>query len=308
MMNIATLTMNPTIDVAYEVETLRHTHKMRCDTERADPGGGGINVARVFVRLGGNATCYYLSGGATGAALDGLLDLHLLVRRPVRIEGHTRVATNVFETSSGKEYRFVPEGPRVGEGEWQACLDMVAQAQCDYLVASGSLPPGVPDDFYARLVPIAQSRGIRLVLDTSGPAMAAGLAAGGVHLVKPSAGELRQLAGRELAGPDEVGAAALELVDQGRAELVAVTMGHEGGILASAAGAQFVPALPVEAKSAVGAGDSFLAGMVWALARGWEAFDAFRFGMAAGSAAVLTPGTDLCRPADVERLYRDMPR
>lgn len=303
MMNVATVTMNPTIDIAYEVDELRPTHKMRADCEHADPGGGGINVARVFVRLGGNATCHYLSGGATGAALDGLLDLHQLVKRPVRIAGQTRIATNVFERASGKEYRFVPEGPSIAESEWQACLDQLEQAECDYLVASGSLPPGVPQDFYARLGVIAKEKGVRLVLDTSGPAMGECLAGGGVHLVKPSIGELSQLAGCDFYSPGAIADAALELVLKRKAEMVAVTMGHEGAIFASGQGVRFVPALDVAAKSAVGAGDSFLAAMVWALAKGWEPFDAFRYGMAAGSAAVLTPGTGLSLPADIERLH-----
>lgn len=305
MRKIATLTMNPTIDVAYAVGHVHHTHKMRCSDEHYEPGGGGINVARVLDRLGTQVTCHYLSGGATGVALDGLLDRYELVKRPVRIAGETRIAFNVFENASGKEYRFVPPGPLVSEKEWQAMLSTLGSVECDWIVASGSLPPGVPDDFYARLAAMAQDQGARFVLDSSGPALAGGLQQGGVHLAKPSVGELRKLTGEELATADEVAAAAMELVDQGRAELVAVTMGHEGGLLASAAGPQFAPAIPVTARSAVGAGDSFLAAMVWALAGGWEPFDAFRYGMAAGSAAVLTPGTDLCHKADIERLYRE---
>ncbi|MCB2089582.1 MAG: 1-phosphofructokinase family hexose kinase [Sphingomonadaceae bacterium] len=305
MPTIATLTMNPTIDVAYDVGEVRHTHKMRCSAAQYDPGGGGINVARVFVRLGGYAECYYLSGGATGTALDGLLDLHQLVKRPVHIAGQTRVAFNAHETSSNKEYRFIAPGPEVAESEWQAMLDLLMDVRCDYLVASGSLPPGVPDDFYAMLADRASAQGYKLVLDTSAAAMAGGLSRGGVHLVKPSAGELRALVGRDLATRDDIADAAMALVETGKAELVAVTMGHEGGVLASAKGPQFAPAIEVEAKSAVGAGDSFLAAMVWALARGRDPLAAFRYGMAAGSAAVLTPGTNLCRPADIEKLYQE---
>lgn len=304
MRTIATLTMNPTIDVAYAVEEVRHTHKMRCGEEHYEPGGGGINVARVLDRLGTQVTCHYLAGGATGVALDGLLDRYQLVKRPVRIAGETRIAFNVFENSSGKEYRFVPPGPEVGEGEWRAMLAGLEQVECDWIVASGSLPPGVPDDFYARLAGLAHEQGTRFVLDSSGAALVGGLASGSVALAKPSVGELRKLTGLPLATADAVADAAMGLVEAGQAELVAVTMGHEGGLLASGAGPQFAPAITVEARSAVGAGDSFLAAMVWALAGGWEPFDAFRYGMAAGSAAVLTPGTDLCHKDDIERLYR----
>jgi len=304
MPHIATLTMNPTVDVAYDVDRVEPTHKLRASGERYDPGGGGINVARVFVRLGGNAECHYLSGGPTGVGLDGLLDLHQLVRRPVRIAGTTRIAFNVHERETGREYRFVPEGPRVSEEEWHACLDALAELRCDYLVASGSLPPGVPEDFYARAAALARESGFKFVLDSSGPALAAGLASGGIYLIKPSESELEHLAGRDLSGPEEMGAAAMAIVERGEAEMVAVTMGGEGGVLATADGPRYLPAIPVEAKSAVGAGDSFLAAMLHALATGRDPLDAFRYGMAAGAAAVLTPGTDLCRPADIERLYQ----
>lgn len=303
MKTIATLTMNPTIDVSYEVESVFHTRKMRTRNERYAPGGGGINVARVFCRLGGTARCYYLSGGATSAALDGLVDMHQLVRTRIPIEHDTRIAAAVLERESGKEYRFTPPGPPVAAEEWQDCLDRLAEADCSHLVASGSLPPGVPSDFYARVVRIMQKRGIRTILDTSGDALKDGLAGGRVLLVKPSLGELRQLVGRDLESVEEIGAAATAIIDKGQAELIAVTMGHRGALLAWQDGTLHLPALPIEAKSAVGAGDSFLAAMVYALTVGQEPVDAFRYGMAAGSAAVLTPGTDLAFPEDIDRLF-----
>ncbi len=304
MMNIATLTLNPTLDVSFAVDRVFPTHKMRGRDERHAPGGGGINVARVFVRLGGNARCYYLSGGPTGVALDGLLDLHLLVRRKIPIAGETRVSTTVLETETGREYRFVTDGPEVSSGEWQQCLDALAEAECDYIVASGSLPRGVPGDFYARVGRQAKERGIRLVLDSSGAGLAEGLAGGDVFLVKPSIGELRGLTGRELASDEEISEAAQAIVRRGEAEHVAVTMGRDGALLANAAGTLRLPAIEAKVASAVGAGDSFLAGMVHALAGGQEVEDAFRFGIAAGTAAILTPGTDLARPADIARLLQ----
>ncbi len=302
MPNIATLTLNPTIDTAYEVDRVVPTHKMRTRKEHYDPGGGGINVARVFVRLGGNARCYYLSGGATGVALDGLLDLHQLVRTRIPIAGPTRVSASLFDRESGREYRVVPQGPTIAPEEWRQCLERLAEADCEYLVASGSLPPGVPDDFYARVAADAAGRGIKVVLDSSGPGLREGIAGGHLHLIKPSLGELRQLSGLPLETDAAIAEAAMAIVESGKAELVAVTMGHEGALLASKAGTARLPALDVVAQSAVGAGDCFVAGMVYALATGHSTGEAFRFGIAAGSAAVLTPGTDLARPDDIERL------
>jgi 6-phosphofructokinase 2 len=302
MESIATLTMNPTIDVSYDVGKMRHTHKMRTDNEWYAPGGGGINVARVFVRLGGHARCYYLSGGATGPALDGLIDRHKLVRTRIPITGPTRIASAVLERETGKEYRFVPQGPCISEGEWRECLDRLAEAECGYMVLSGSLPPGVPHNYYARVAGLLRPRGIEIVLDSSGSALAAGIEAGGLALVKPSRGELQQYVGRPLDGADAIGKAAMKIVEAGQARLVAVTMGREGAVLARKEGPVFLPAPRIEAASAVGAGDSFVAGMVFALASGKDDLDAFRFALASGSAAVLRAGNALAHPADIERL------
>jgi 6-phosphofructokinase 2 len=193
---IATLTMNPAIDVAYAVPKVRHTHKVRTHGEHYDPGGGGINVARVVSRLGGTARAIYLAGGATGAALDGLVDFHAIARTRIPIRGHSRISTAIFEEESGKEYRFVPSGPVVEEAEWKACLSHLAGLSCDFIVMSGSLPQGVPGDFYARAGAAMAARGVRVVLDSSGEGLRLeALEGGGVHLVKPSLGELRALTG-----------------------------------------------------------------------------------------------------------------
>lgn len=303
MFDIGTLTMNPTLDVACEVEQVLPMRKMRARGEHYDPGGGGINLARVFVRLGGNARCYYLSGGATGAALDGLLDLHQLVRSTISIGGETRVSTVVHERNTGHEYRFVPEGPIVAESEWSECLSRLGDARHDYIVASGSLPRGVPTDFYAQAAAIAADRGQRFVLDTSGDALKAGIDGGHVFLAKPSLGEFRAMIGSELADETSIAAAAMELVGRGQVTFLAITMAENGALLAHQGGTLRLPAIAVETRSAVGAGDSFLAAMVHALASGKQVEEAFRFGLAAGAAAVLTPGTDLCRAEDVKRLY-----
>lgn len=302
MKTIATLTMNPTIDVSYEVERVTDTVKLRATNERYAPGGGGINVARVFVRLGGNARCVYLSGGPTGPALDGILDLHQIVRMRVPIAGPTRLATAVYERATGKEYRFTPAGPTISQDDCNACLEALATVECDMLVASGSLPPGAPADFYGTVSMLMKQRGIETVLDTSGNALKQGLEAGEFLLVKPNLSELGQLAGRDLSDRNEIAEVASMLVKRGKARLVAVTLGQDGALLASAHGVTLLPAPPIEAKSAVGAGDSFTAAMVHGLARGLDPIDAFRLGMAAGAAAVLTPGTDLAYLPDVERI------
>lgn len=301
-MAIATLTLNPTIDGSSEAKNVRHTHKIRTSIERFYPGGGGINVARVLARLGSEVEAVYLAGGVTGPVLGGLLDRAGIHRKCVEIAGDTRISLAVHERETGKEYRFVPAGPELNLAECQLCLDAVSALSCSWLVVSGSLPRGVQDDFYAEIADIARTKNMRLVLDTSGPALKAALARGGVHLVKPSLGEMEQLVGAPLPEPERVIAEARRIVDTGAAEIIAVTMGHKGAILAHAGGVLTLPAIAVEVRSAVGAGDSFVAAMTHGLAMGRSIEDAFRLGIAAGTAAVMTPGSDLCHRDDVERL------
>jgi 6-phosphofructokinase 2 len=305
---IVTLTMNPAIDLSYEVDVLVPTQKLRTPAERYFPGGGGINVARVLARLGRQSTCIYLAGGATGPTFDALLAQQGLPATRVPIAGATRIATTVFETSTGREFRFTPPGPEVSEGEWRACLETLAQQPCDWLVASGSLPRGVPSDFYADLAELAARNGTKLVLDSSGLALREAIAAGGVYLAKPNLAEFEQLTGRQFAEPQDAGEAARDLVRASGMFAMVVTLGAQGAVLATANDVQVCPALALEAKSAVGAGDSFVAGIVHALAGGEQIAEAFRFGMAAGSAAILTPGTELAMAEDIERMraaYRD---
>ena len=306
MKPIVTLTLNPAIDGAGEAETVQPTHKIRTRGDRYDPGGGGINVARVIAELGGAALPVYLAGGATGEVFDALLAGRGLAGQRVPIAGHTRISLAVFERSTGLEYRFVPEGPAITPAEWLACLGVIDGLDFDWLVISGSRPRGLPDDCFVTLTRRAADRGARVVLDSSGPALAATLAAGGLALVKPSLGEFRALTGRALADVDEIAEAARALVDSGRAGIVAVTMGHEGALLASREATLVRRPPPVAVQSATGAGDSFVGAMTLALAEDRPVVQAFLLGMAAGSATVMSPGNDLCRRADVERLHRAM--
>ncbi len=302
---IVTLTLNPAIDLASAAPSVRPVHKIRTSGEHVDPGGGGINVARVVHALGGDALAVLVQGGATGRFLTELLDEAGVPYRAVPIAGRTRVSFTVRAEDSGAEYRFVPAGPQVGEAEWRAALAAVDAAECGFVVASGSLPPGVPADAYALAARAAAARGRRFVLDTSGPALRATLGAG-VDLLKPSLGELESLAGRSLSDPAAQAAEARALVAAGAARMVAVSLGAAGALLATEAGVLRRPALAGPVRSAVGAGDAFLAAMVLALARGAAPAEALDWGLAAGAAAVAGVGTARLHRADVAARYRDL--
>jgi 6-phosphofructokinase 2 len=300
---ILTVTPNPSIDVSASTERITPEHKLRCGEVHRDPGGGGINVARVLKRLGADCRALFPAGGLLGQLLQRLLEKEGVRAQALGIAEETRESFTVLERSSGREYRFVLAGPRLERLEWQACLDRAASlaARDGYCVASGSLPSGVPEDFYARLARAVRERGSRMVLDTSGPPLAAALEEG-VYLAKPNLRELRELTGEALEAEGDWAAAARRLVESGRAEVLALSLGHRGALLAAHDATLRAPALKVEIASTVGAGDSFLAAMVWRLACGATLEEAFRYGIAGGTAALLSPGTSLAGKADIERL------
>lgn len=302
---IITVTLNPALDCSAEAQHVEPVHKVRTFNEIYAPGGGGINVARAIVRLGGNATALYLAGGATGSFLGELLDKDAVPHQAVRIEGNTRISFNVFDRSKGEDYRFVPEGPEVSAADIDRLLARVEVFAPGWIVASGSLPRGADPDIYARMADLVP-RSSKLILDTSGAALKASIARGGLTLIKPSIGELESIGGQPLKRASEAEDAALSLVKTGAAQMVAVTLGKDGGFLADHDGIYHVAALKIKALSAVGAGDSFLAGMVQALSEGKSNRDAFRTGMAAGAAACLNIGTQLCYKADVDRLLAEI--
>ncbi len=297
------LTMNPSVDVSTHTDRVVPVDKLRCGLAQRDAGGGGLNVAQVVQRLGGHSSAMFPAGGAAGEWLVSHLQATGLPVRRIALADDTRENFTVQALDTGAEFRFVLPGPTLTENEWTACLNAIEGLahMPAFVVASGSLPPGVPTDFYARLAVIVRSRGSRLVLDSSGLALAAGVAAG-VYLVKPNLRELRDLTHLPLDTPGQWRDAAQALVDQGLAEVVALTLGEQGALLVTREGAWRAEALPITVASSVGAGDSFVGALVWALQRGESLSEAFTWAMAAGSAALLTPGTGLCLPDDVHRL------
>lgn len=300
---IITLTINPALDVSTSTEVVMAEHKMRCGPSRLDPGGGGVNVSRVIQRLGGQSTAIYALGGPTGQAYRQLLEREGIMGRAIPLAGATRENITIDELSTGKQFRFVLQGPEIAEAEWQEALDATAAAAQSggYVVPSGSLAPGVPDDFYARVTRAAHEHGARVVVDASGEALAAALDEG-VFLIKPSGRELGELVGSTLSTIEERIAAAEELVARGRVDVVALTLGGDGAVLASRDGTLRLAPPPITVHSTVGAGDSFLAGMVLRLAEGRSLTEAFRAGVACGAATAMTHATELCHRADVERL------
>ncbi len=301
MPEIVTLTINPAVDYSATVDHVTPGEKLRCHESRRDPGGGGINVARVVKRLGGEARAVFPVGGRTGELLLGLLEDEGVPVSPVRVAGVTREDFTAHELASGRNFRFVMPGFLVPEQDRQRLLDEALGSHPAYLVASGSLPPGAPVDFYAGVAARCREAGVRLVLDTSGEALRQAVEPG-VFLLKPNLRELGHLAGREVTEDPEQERAARALMERDHAAVVVVSLGAAGVLLVTGEGSERIHAPTVPIRSGVGAGDSMVAAITLALSRGQDVSTAVRFGVAAGAAAVMTPGTELCRREDVERL------
>jgi 6-phosphofructokinase 2 len=301
MKPILTLTLNPAIDIACAAAQVVPQHKLRTHGERMDPGGGGVNVARVLHELGAPATAMILSGGVFGRHLEALIAAEGVACHPIPIAGNTRIAMTVHDEAAGAEYRFVGEGPQVQPAEIEAVAQALAQADAEWLVISGSLPRGIATDMLARLVRVAHEAGRRVVLDTSGPALRAALGHG-LALIKPSLREFEELVGHPLPTEAAQDEAALRLVREGAAERIAVSLSADGALLATQAGIVRRPAIPVKAIGTVGAGDSFLAARTLALARDEAPESALAWGLAAGAAAVMSTGTARPKRATIEAL------
>jgi len=302
MIDVLTLTMNPALDVYTTINRVEPGHKMRCASAIKHPGGGGINVARVLHRLGTSCLAVYPAGGATGERHHRMLSAEKVRSHVVPIAEEMRENFSVHEESSDEDYRFVLPGARLTPTEYEACLDYVAQQlPRQFLVISGGLAPGVPDDFFARIAQLAHAKNLRVVLDSNGPALAAALQAG-VYLFKPSLRELEQISGSPLPDTASILAAARQLTQRQQAQVVAVSLGKEGALLVTQDAAWRAQSVSVTVRSTIGAGDSFTAGMVWALTQGQDLVQAFASAMASAAAALLSDGTSLSQADDMRQL------
>ncbi|WP_066796875.1 1-phosphofructokinase family hexose kinase [Sphingomonas soli] len=299
---IVTLTLNPALDVTTCTPKVQHTHKLRCTAPRFDPGGGGVNVARVIHGLGGEVTAAFPQGGGAGDTFVQLLRAAGVTIAPVPIEGTTRESITVDEGDTGLQYRFVLPGPSLSDAEIEALLRATAIPGVTHLVVSGSLPPGCDPNIIKRLAKAAQSQNAKLVVDTSGAALAACEDAG-VYLLKPSLREVEDLTGTQIRSEHDELDAARSLRTRGFAEVIILSLAERGALLVAGGVERRLPAIRVETQSAVGAGDSMVGAVTLALAKGSPLEDALRYGIAAGAATLMTPATELARRDDVERLY-----
>lgn len=300
---IVTLTMNPALDITTSIDRVQPTEKLRCQPARYDPGGGGVNVARIAHVLGEPVFALFAAGGPSGGLLATLLGEAGVPFRRVPIAEATRESFTVNEQCTGQQYRFVLPGARLTVAEQEKCLDELREAATSarFVVASGSLPPGVPADFYQRVADFCRQLDVPLILDTSGGGLRH--IRSGVFLLKASVREMSECVDRELVTEADQLAAAYQLIDQRRAHAVVVSLGSHGALLATPEGGYRFSAVRMRGGSGVGAGDAMVAAITVGLSRGWPLVKSVQLGIAAGAAMLMTPGTAACSRAAVEELF-----
>jgi 6-phosphofructokinase 2 len=300
---IITLTINPAVDKSTQFAGIVAEQKIRCEKPHFDAGGGGINVSKAIKRLGGDSSAFFTSGGHTGSLLEDLIKAEGIDYQAIKTNSWTRENFIAVDTTTNAQYRFGMPGDEILSHEVEQILEIINQQKADFIVASGSIPNGAGEDFYAKIAQIAQKNNSKFVLDTSGDALKMAVDSG-VYLLKPNIGELAKLLNVESLEMNDVDDAALELIHKKGCEIVAVSMGPQGALLVTKDICKMIPAPMVQKKSTVGAGDSMVGGMVWALANGKNPIEAVQLGVACGSAATMNEGTQLFKKNDVERLLK----
>jgi 6-phosphofructokinase 2 len=304
MSHIITITFSPCVDKSTAVSSLIPEKKMKCTAPKLEPGGGGINVARVIKKLGGTATAIFPSGGYTGKFLNHLMNIEEVPFTHIQIKNETRENVIVLDESTNKQYRFGMPSAALLETEWQQCLHAVEKIKdIGYIIVSGSLPLGVPINIYAQISKITKKKNAKLIIDTSGAALRAAYKET-VYLLKPNMAELCTLAGKALLHENEVEENAKLIIAKGDCEILIISMGEKGAMLVTKDITETIKPPQVKRKSTVGAGDSMVAGIVYYLSEGKSIVEAAKYGVACGTAATINTGTELCKKTDADKLYK----
>lgn len=297
--DIVTLTVNPAIDKSTHLKGLVPEQKIRCEAAKYDAGGGGINVSKAISRLGGASLALFTTGGFTGKMLEELIDKEGISSKTIAVDAWTRENFIAVDDNTNSQYRFGFPGGKISSEEAQNILNSISNLDTQFLVVSGSLNEGLSDDFYQQ---IAKNTNAKLIVDTSGEALKKVLKTG-AFLIKPNVGELAKLVGKEQLELNEINEAAKQIIADGGAKIVVVSLGPQGAALITKDSYEYVPAPNVVKKSTVGAGDSMVGGMVWALSQNKSLKEVIRWGVACGSAATMNEGTQLFKLEDAKRLF-----
>lgn len=296
---IVSVTLNPSVDHSIFVEHLVLGDTNRVTSTATDAGGKGVNLARIVAEVGDMVVATGFLGGDTGRFVEHVLDRQGVIHDFVPIQGATRMNVSVEDSSDGAPTTFNERGPEIDAEAWGKLLDIVDRLvrNADWLTVGGSLPPGVPQDAFAKLVRAAKEHGVRTALDADGEAMRLGVEAG-PDFVKPNAHEAARLLDRAIDSEEDALAGARELHARG-VEYAIVSRGGAGAVLACSEGAFVAHAPKVEVRSTIGSGDSLVGAFLASLVRGASVEESFRWGIAAGAATAMTDGSEIGRRADI---------
>lgn len=298
---ITTICMNPCFDKTVEVDTLQIGQVNRIRDARVDLGGNGINVAVVSKRLGLDVQCLGMMGKDGSQELTDLIERENLKHYFRIVPGHVRTNTKIVSRTSQGVTELNEPGPVVDQAILEDFFSMAKErsSESDMVVITGSLPPGCPEGTYRDLLKVLEGK--RCILDTEGKELE--LAAKGAcpFLIKPNLKELEATLGIELRTMRTIRDAALLFIRLG-VEHAVVSMGEMGAMYVSSDKTLFAPALRVEIKSTVGAGDAMIGGMLLGYDKEKDMARAFRYGIAAGAASVMTAGTQPIVREDFDRL------
>ena len=299
---IATVTLNPSLDKTVTVDKLVLEEANRWTSMRRDPGGKGINVSRVVHELRGKTIAYGFIGGIDGEILKQLLAKQGVPFDFTSIKGEIRSNLIITNLGNKSQTRIDAPGPQILKSELGSLIGKLThlEPKPNYLVLAGSVPPGVPDEIYKTLIDMANAQGIKTVLDSDEKWLKEGIKAK-PKVIKPNVYEAGELLGTKLRDETAIIGAVKKLLAKG-VEIVVISRAKDGMIVSDGNKMLKVTPPKVQVRSTVGAGDSAIAGLVLSLTRGDDIEEASRLAVAAGTAASLTPGTELCRRHDVERL------
>lgn len=300
--DIVTLTVSPALDKSAHFSGLIPEQKIRCGKPLFDAGGGGINVSKAISKLGGTSLAVFTSGGSTGEMLKELLKKESVPFETIETQSWTRENFVAVDDNTNSQYRFGFPGSAITSFEKDKIIQTIQELKFKFLVLSGGLSEGLPDDFYRQIAETAKKSGTKLIVDTAGEPLKSVLKTG-VYMIKPNVGELAKLVGVERLEMEEVNKAAKQIIEKGGAEIVVVSLGPQGAVLVTKDSYEFAPAPHVPKKSTVGAGDSMVGGMVWALSQNKSLKEVLQWGVACGSAATMNEGTQLFKPEDAKRLF-----
>jgi len=309
MTPILTITLNPALDIFGSVDEIVIGPKLRCDGGQIDAGGGGVNVSRAIKILGGDSKAFVATAGVLGDVLVKQIRKHDI--EPIRYEtdGHTRQSLSIFEESSGKQLRLILPGPIWTQAQVDGLLDCILlHTENDAIVvASGSLPPGVPDDFYINLNTILHQKNARMVLDTSAEVLMTSVKSikHPYYVLRMDRLEAEFLAGRNFPTPFEMADFAQQMVTDNVAQIVILARGAEGSVFASATERFHIHPPKTPVHSVVGAGDSFVGALTMALSRGQSLEEAAILATSTASSAVQTGASDLCVREVVDQIMTE---